>query len=699
MVCEEKIMCLRVTSSKANFDNGFSQQLRRGNIQQRISELLDKIDKDMNSVKLFFQSPVRTKAYDDFLVLKEDLHFAKRLINLVTNFKDKSNGSILEKEIHSICIALNEFQKHRLFHNLDPTGRSMVQELCDYFFILKSENHLACGVINDLNKIVEFLNAKTTEIENHLGKSMTILKQLGNDYLSAFDHKSINVGHNFKIQSVVGASEICKGQDGVAVCGKVAVLVDVVTADNNWHFSKEDRAKFHVECAVYAKARPQIMANELHAFFERTPGAKPDEIKAKILEIDECISKEFKTKFKDRLRKDHEPLKYPTSTIKIAIVEPNKQSVHLFLQGDGNEFVVTQNEDQTYIWTALRDKNCQCIQLKNGQAYPCQSGPTSPLSSDQKRNLGFLEYIGVESVKYVVIGSDGIDAKELMRKNPDQIIEIPHQGRHDDASTVLIGFTNNRKRKSETLNEMDPLKLPMEMSPNLPPLTIQELRQKAFEWFEYIQLNLNKDKSITKVKLDKIKMHFFLFIEGPRAVQNIMLSDKYLRIRENIKSMNQLSTESIGHMCSNIIKIIIDIYSLEVTDIESSLKKSNVNRQVVHDFIHFIQALDKFLTFIDGTFYKKDGDDKKPRILQETASISSLRNLINFSQMVRKNEFVTGNITQKQSVTCKIIEKFSIICDQPNLLSSIRSQLNSLKLNIGVLLQSDQKKNHEPIND
>ena len=67
--------------------------------------------------------------------------------------------------------------------------------------------------------------------------------------------------------------------------------------------------------------------------------------------------------------------------------------------------------------------------------------------------------------------------------------------------------------------------------------------------------------------------------------------------------------------------------------------------------------------------------------------------------MVRKNEFVTGNIPQKQSVTCKIIEKFSIICDQPNLLSSIRSQLNSLKLNIGVLLQSDQKKNHEPIND
>ena len=82
------------------------------------------------------------------------------------------------------------------------------------------------------------------------------------------------------------------------------------------------------------------------------------------------------------------------------------------MQGDGNEFVVNPNEDQTYTWTALRDPESQEIQLSNGQACPGQSGPSSPLSAEPEERVRFLDYRLVQNAKYLVIGSDGIEAKD-----------------------------------------------------------------------------------------------------------------------------------------------------------------------------------------------------------------------------------------------------------------------------------------------
>ena len=276
MVCEEEIMNI----SGLGFRNegvrpAGGHQYRTDNIKDRIETLLNKIDRDMEPVKRLFRSPDRVNAYDKLLDSKKVLSKVSSWIKSIP-ISSQSNETISTDDLKKIHKALNQFKGHHLFGTLDKQrqsqgqsqGQLMTDRLIKYFDNLIKfnesnncqSNQLKDGVIDDLGKVVAFLNSKKTEIVDELGRLMTELRGHGNKYLQCFDDKTENIEPGFKIQSVVGASEICKGQDGVAVCGKVAVLVDVVTADNNWHFNKEDRAKFHVECAVYAKARPQIMA-------------------------------------------------------------------------------------------------------------------------------------------------------------------------------------------------------------------------------------------------------------------------------------------------------------------------------------------------------------------------------------------------------------------------------------------------------
>ena len=120
-----------------------------------------------------------------------------------------------------------------------------------------------------------------------------------------------------------------------------------------------------------------------------------------------------------------------------------------------------------------------------------------------------------------------------------------------------------------------------------------------------------------------------MFIQDPNAVESINTSDKYSSLIGHIKSTIALSQQSIGQLLPTIINIIIESYVVEVSDIETRWKESNGDHQAVHDFIHFIQGLDRFLTFIDKHFYKEEGDESKPRIL---ASIRTLRNSIKFNQ-------------------------------------------------------------------
>ena len=64
--------------------------------------------------------------------------------------------------------------------------------------------------------------------------------------------------------------------------------------------------------------------------------------------------------------------------------------------------------------------------------------------------LGFGLY-PVQNAKYLVIGSDGIEAKKLKQRKPDQIFEMCIR-RSDDASTLIIQFETPTKRKKELTN-------------------------------------------------------------------------------------------------------------------------------------------------------------------------------------------------------------------------------------------------------
>ena len=96
-------------------------------------------------------------------------------------------------------------------------------------------------------------------------------------------------------------------------------------------------------------------------------------------------------------------------------------------------------------------------------------------------------------------------------------------------------------------------------------------------------------------------------------MESINTSDKYSSLIGHIKSTIALSQQSIGQHLT-IINIIIESYVVECLILRQD-GRINGDHQAVHDFIHFIQGLDRFLTFIDKHFYKEEGDESKPRIL------------------------------------------------------------------------------------
>ena len=221
----------------------------------------------------------------------------------------------------------------------------------------------------------------------------------------------------------------------------------------------------------------------------------------------------------------------------------------------------------------------------------------------------------------------------------------------------------------------------MQKSPKLSPLTIKDLQQNAFEWCQYIIGRLISGGSITEDKLRKIKQQFSMFIQDPTAVENINSSDKYSSLIGHIKSTIELSQQSIGQLLPTIINIIIESYVVELSDIETRWKESNGDHQAVHDFIHFIQGLDRFLTFIDEHFYKEEGDKNKPRILQKTANSTTLRNLIKFNGAVLSNSIQD------------LIKKSFMIKDQV-----ISKQLGDFKDQLCIKLYREAENKSEPVN-
>ena len=164
MVCEEEIMDIRgmgLGSRNVGIVPAGGHQYGRGNIQHRIETLLNKIDEDMEPVKRLFRSPDRVNAYDNLLDSKKVLSKVSSWIKSIPITR-QSNGtiSIDLKKIHK---ALNQFKDHHLFRTLDEKGQLMTKELITYFgqlIKLNKSNQLKRGVIDDLGKVVDFLNLK-----------------------------------------------------------------------------------------------------------------------------------------------------------------------------------------------------------------------------------------------------------------------------------------------------------------------------------------------------------------------------------------------------------------------------------------------------------------------------------------------------------------------------------------------------------